>query len=184
MMKQVREAVSSAIDDALAHGIEVAATHFEEAHHASSEMHAPTEMDGQTVFLTTIGFAGDVRGTLLLLTTLDVILAMHEPEIRDQITNEAVARDVFGEYANLTLGRVKAQLLKVGIHTMMAVPTTITGKNVQIAPATESFSMWRGFRAEAGGLFVRVDADLASCPEPRPKAIQAVAMDEGELMLF
>lgn len=179
MSDNTRDAIAAALERAVREVLDEMSVPF-----AMADACVP-DFAGRECFFATIGFAGQIRGSLMMVASEDVIRAMSSPDIREAITCEAVVRDVVGEFTNQTLGRLKNVLIPRGVVIMLAVPTTGSGKDIEFSRAGESFSEWLSFACDAGLVSVRLDADLSACPvltvEPAP---DEGPMTEGELLLF
>lgn len=179
MSAKARDAIAEAMHHAVSESLGQLAIPFRVSDAAQPDL------AGKDCYCTSIGFAGHVRGTMILLSTEPVIRAMTPPDVREHITSEAAVRDVVGELANQTLGRLKNALLPRGIVIMLAVPTTVSGRSLELGSPGESFSEWFGHSSDVGELHVRLDADLSACPEPREAEAPAeTPMSEGELLFF
>ena len=147
---------------------------------------AAPDFETTPAFFAAIGFTGDIRGTMILVTTEAVVRAMNAPDVREQITCEAIVRDVLGELANLTLGRLKNRLIPRGVVIALAVPITGSGLRIELSRGSESFSDWLAFTCAAGSFHLRLDADLSRCVamQTPDASLDSNPMTEGELLLF
>jgi CheY-specific phosphatase CheX len=138
--------------------------------------------DDDGTFVANIGFVGDeLRGSIVLLTSARVVRAMQPDYVRPDVTTEAVVRDLLGELANLVLGRLKNNLVKRGVLVLVATPTTMSGRELEVS--SPSAAPWSALTCPEGTIYARLDADFSGCPsleeEPSPDAESP--MDAGEL---
>ena len=178
MSDDVRDGVASAFEEATRAVLGESLVAFERA-----DSSAPALESKPHVFAA-IGFAGAIRGTMIMIANDELIRAMSPSDVREQMTSEAVTQDVFGELANLTLGRFKNILIRRGAVIMLAVPTTGSGTNLRFTRTGPSFSAWLNYASSAGGISFRIDADLSTCTALREPDADANPMTEGELLLF
>lgn len=178
MIDETKDGIARALAEATESVLEDAAISF-----AARAGTAPT-LPGKTAIFATIGFAGDFRGTLMMVATEDVIRAMSSEDVRAEMTSEAMARDWFGELANLTLGRIKSALLSHAVTILLAVPTTGSGVDLALSRASAPFAEWHTFECAAGMLYVGLHADVPASLQLRAPTTEDPSMTEGALLLF
>lgn len=132
-----------------------------------------------------IGYAGDhIRGALVLLASRRFATGL-QPGSEDAGDDEI--RDLFGEFSNMLLGRIKNQLLRRAVVLMLATPTTLFGKDLRLPQPNAGTSTWHSFDSPFGRMFVRFDATFDPAfvlgeEEPLPEEEAPAA--EGDLMMF
>jgi CheY-specific phosphatase CheX len=134
-----------------------------------------------------IGFgARGVRGAVLLLAPHQVVDGLQPEGMRAlDCPEDALLRDVLGEFANMLLGRIKNQLAMRALSPMLATPTTMLGRDLVLPAPRSGLSVWHRFAGATGDIFVRLDAtfepDFAlGAVGPAPLG----SMREGEMTLF
>lgn len=139
--------------------------------------------DGEGV-ASIIGYTGEhVRGALVLFAERPFAESL-QPDVA-QAGDDAL-RDVFGEFANMLLGRVKNQLLRRAVVLQMATPTTSFGRDLRILAPKVGSSAWHAFESVSGRVFVRFDVTMEPgfvLGEPVVEPGEAPAV-EGDLMMF
>ena len=144
------------------------------------------EVSGPAV-MAVMGYADrGVRGALLLLASRGVVDALMPVEARGALVPVEVSlRDVFGEFANMLLGRVKNQLVARFMAPLLTTPTTVFGDDLELPAPRSGMSAWHTFAGAGGDIFVRFDAtfegDFKLSP---PGAGEAPTLAEGEMVLF
>lgn len=132
-----------------------------------------------------IGYAGDhIRGALVLLASRRFAVGLQPGS---DGANDDEIRDLFGEFSNMLLGRIKNQLLRRAVVLMLATPTTLFGKDLRLPQPNAGTSTWHAFDSPHGRLFVRFDstfdpAFVLGDEEPLPEEEAPAA--EGDLMMF
>lgn len=132
-----------------------------------------------------IGYAGsNIRGALVLLASRD--FAAHLQPGMD-VASDAEIRDLFGEFSNMLLGRIKNQLLRRAVVLMLATPTTLFGKELRLPTPTGGTSTWHAFDSPHGRVFVRFDATFDPgfvLGDEAPDSAEEAPAAEGDLMMF
>lgn len=132
-----------------------------------------------------IGYAGDhIRGALVLLSSRAFAVGLQPGS--EQASDDEI-RDLFGEFSNMLLGRIKNQLLRRSVVLMLATPTTLFGKDLRLPQPKAGTSTWHAFDSPHGRMFVRFDATFDPAfilgeEEPLPEEEAPAA--EGDLMMF
>ena len=124
-----------------------------------------------------IGYASaQMRGALV------IVAPEHAVEAWRGESASADACDVIGEYSNMLLGRLKAQLLREGLTLMLSTPTAARGTAFVVAPG-EGSSSWLALDGGGWRAKVRIDAvfdkdfALATACEEAPA-------EAGDLLFF
>jgi hypothetical protein len=138
--------------------------------------------------MATIGFAAEgLRGALVLVSTHEVVASLQPEVLRaTDAPQEIVLRDVFGEFSNMLLGRLKNKLLPRGVAALLATPTTMMGERLPVPVPYSGLSAWHRFSGGVGDIFVRLDAtmDPQLILESPPMPDAGPPLAEGEMLLF
>lgn len=125
-----------------------------------------------------MGFGGKLmRGALVLAAT-------REPLERTNPVGSGSQRDWVCELANQLMGRVKNQLLSLGVEILLATPAGLSGEN--LSPAPGKLRAPQVFAAANGFVVVWIDCEYAEGFELRltPSAHYEAAIPEGGSVLF
>jgi CheY-specific phosphatase CheX len=139
--------------------------------------------DGVTL-AASIGYTGtDVRGSLTLMTSLELVAASRPIELRGHPHTDAELADWIGELANQMLGRVKNRLFRFGVTMFMSTPVVLIGKRLRQKSASTLTLVEVAFEHNRQGLQVCLEVDgileLGSEAVDGPTAIA-----EGDFELF
>jgi hypothetical protein len=125
-----------------------------------------------------MGFGGkQVRGALVLAATDEPLAASNQ-------RGGASQRDWICELANQLTGRVKIQLLALGIEIQLATPAGLSASS--LAPITAGPRGLQTFVAGTGAICAWIDCELidgVELPESPPEQVE-IGILEGELLLF
>ena len=124
-----------------------------------------------------MGFGGKLmRGALVLAATSEP-LERTNPDGGSQ-------RDWICELANQLMGRVKNQLLSLGVEILLATPAGLSGDN--LSPGARKLRAPQVFAAGNGFVVVWIDCEYADGFELQltPSAGFEAALPEGESILF
>lgn len=125
-----------------------------------------------------MGFGGKLmRGALVLAAT-------NEPLERTNPEGYGSQRDWVCELANQLMGRVKNQLLALGVEILLATPAGLSGAN--LSPAPSKLRAPQVFAAANGFVVVWIDCEYAEGFELRvtPSEHFEAALPEGDSVLF
>lgn len=132
-----------------------------------------------------IGYAGShIRGALVLLSSR-AFAANLQPGA--DAASDAEIRDLFGEFSNMLLGRIKNQLLRRSVVLMLATPTTLFGQALRLPTPIGGTSTWHAFDSPHGRVFVRFDATFDPdfvLGDEEPISTEDAPAAEGDLMIF
>jgi hypothetical protein len=131
-----------------------------------------------------IGFLHEAaRGTLTLFAPRSGALAFWPAETQIAPTPEAM-RDLFGELANLVLGRIKLRLLARGVIILLTTPIAWSGADLEIESGWGGVGAWFIFESDRGSLFVRFDVLMDEGFSIGDRETRAVEVTPGEPILF
>lgn len=125
-----------------------------------------------------MGFGGKLmRGALVLAAT-------NEPLERTNPEAHGSQRDWVCELANQLMGRVKNQLLSLGVEILLGTPTGLSGEN--LSPTPRKLRAPQVFAAANGFVVVWIDCEYAKGFELHmtPSEHFEAAIPEGESLLF
>lgn len=127
-----------------------------------------------------IGFAGPLRGTLVIATCPDLFLLVGGAELSD-----GDIRDWAGELANLLLGDLKGRLYERRVVIHVSTPTVVECPALAFGRTVAADARVHSFDTKGGALWVRVDfdpscdVDLTTTRQDGQHAARA-----GDLFLF
>lgn len=133
---------------------------------------------GELAVCGVMGFGGKLmRGALVLAAT-------REPLERTNPEGFGSQRDWVCELSNQLMGRVKNQLLGLGVEILLATPAGLTGEN--LSPAPGKLRAPQVFAAANGFVVVWIDCEYTEGFELHltPSANFEAAIPEGESILF
>jgi hypothetical protein len=125
-----------------------------------------------------MGFGGKLmRGALVLAAT-------SEPLERTNPEGFGSPRDWICELANQLMGRVKNQLLPLGVEVLLATPAGLSGEN--LSPSPGKLRVPQVFAAANGFVVVWIECEFAEGFELHltPSEHFEAALPEGETLLF
>lgn len=129
-------------------------------------------------FCAVMGFGGkEMRGALVLASTKEPLDRTNPGAIESQ-------RDWICELSNQLMGRVKNQLLPLGVEVHLATPAGLSGNN--LSPTPSKLRAPQVFEAAGGFMCVWIDAEYAegfTLPEV-PSVLVDPAIAEGDTVLF
>ena len=129
-------------------------------------------------FCAVMGFGGkEMRGALVLASTREPLERSNPGALDSQ-------RDWICELSNQLMGRVKNQLLPLGVEVLLATPAGLSGNN--LSPTPGKLQAAQVFEAAGGYLCVWIDCEYADgfrLPDA-PSVIMDPALAEGETVLF
>lgn len=135
-----------------------------------------------------IGFTSpQMRGSLLLSTTLGMVQMSHPIDPRLIRDPAADLQDWTGELANQLLGRIKNKLVPYGLTLQLTPPMCMVCKDLRAVPSHAGDACVYQFKGMGMDLFVRLDVTLTPgftltlAPDQGPVTL---APTEGEMMLF
>ena len=150
-------------------------------------VHSPA-MDVDTaprMVMAVIGYAAEgLRGALVLLADARVADALR-PDVLRALPDEAVLRDVLGEFSNMIVGRLKNRMANRGVAPLLATPTTVFGEGMELPVPRSGLSAWHRFTGSTGDVFVRLDATLSEefALTPQMDALEEPAA-QGDVLFF
>jgi hypothetical protein len=135
-----------------------------------------------------IGFTSpQMRGSLLLATSLGMVQMSHPIDPRQIRDPAADLQEWTGELANQLLGRIKNKLVPYGLALQLTPPVCMINREIRAVPThTEEARVYQ-FKGMGMDLFVRLGVTLAPgftltlAPDQGPVTL---APTEGEKMLF
>lgn len=132
----------------------------------------------QLAFCAVMGFGGkEMRGALVLASTKEPLDRTNPGAVDSQ-------RDWICELSNQLMGRVKNQLLPLGVEVLLATPAGLSGNN--LSPTPGKLRAPQVFEAAGGFICVWIDCEYADgfkLPDT-PAANIDPALVEGETVLF
>jgi hypothetical protein len=132
--------------------------------------------------IASIGFSGvDATGAISIAATTAVWGKLAPPEL-GLSAEEAIALGAPGEFANLTLGRLRNRLLRLGVDLRSGVPTTHACDDAALGDATRR--QWQRLATSAGQLFIRLDIVVTEHFSLAAFATLGLEANEAELLLF
>lgn len=151
--------------------------------HGISAAYESTSCSSDAVYpdtLAIIGLGGQkLRGSVVLSIPSPLLAASHPTHGH---SDEELA-DWLAELANLLLGRLKVQLLERGISIELGTPVTLSGSALRFH-RFRGLPMIHSFRAEDSRVHVIFEAIGEDGAQLNSQRDKAVALDEGEVVLF
>ncbi len=146
------------------------------SHREATRGHTPANLSVAGI----IGFAGPLRGTLLIATSPELFVLVGGAEL-----SEAELRDWAGELANLLLGDLKGRLYERDVVVHVSTPTVVECPAHAFGRTVAPDARAHAFETNGITLWVRVDFDPA-CDVDLTKARQdgQHAARAGDLFLF
>lgn len=133
--------------------------------------------------LASIGFGGDYfRGNVIIASSLAAAKPLCPP-IQGAL-DDATVCDMFGEVGNMLLGRMKNEILRLGVTLHIGLPATALVPPGRMAPPREDAS-WHAFHLPGGPCFIRLAATFEKAFElTRSEGKSAPIGVEGDLLFF
>jgi CheY-specific phosphatase CheX len=127
-----------------------------------------------------VGYVGErIRGALVIVAKGEAVRSWLESLGAEGIGPE----DAIGEIANMTLGRLKAKLMSMGVTLQLSTPTIASGTSLRLSgPPSVSASL--PFEANGHGLVVRLDAKLEPGFELKGRSLTEPPAEAGDFILF
>ncbi len=100
----------------------------------------PASLDGENMLSGMIGFAGDLKGTILIHLPASVAIAITNAFLELDLEEvDSEVKDAIGELANMVAGGFKYHLPDNGQSTQLSIPSVISGRGYT-CEATGSYS--------------------------------------------
>ena len=134
--------------------------------------------------LASLGFAGDhFRGNVIIASTLAAAKPLCPPILGE--LDDATVCDMFGEVGNMLLGRLKNEILHLGVTLHIGLPTTALVPPGRLAPPRDGAS-WNVFHLPGGPVFIRLAATFEMAFEIKRDDDEKTAPIgvEGDLFFF
>lgn len=135
-----------------------------------------------------IGFTSpQMRGSLLLATSLGLIQMSHPIDPRLVRDPAADLQDWTGELANQLLGRIKNKLVPYGLALELTTPMCLVSREARVVSARPEGARVYQFKGMGMDLYVRLDAAVApgfALTLAGDQGPVTLAPAEGEMMLF
>lgn len=111
----------------------------------------PVSPEGESMLSGVIGFAGDLKGTILIHLPVPVAVAITNAFLELELEEaDGEVKDAIGELANMVAGGFKYHLPDNGQGTQLSIPSVISGRGYT-CEATGSYSrLVVGFGTPAG----------------------------------
>lgn len=126
-----------------------------------------------------IGFGGDLRGSLVLSAPEALLLRTHPA----RGTSEEDLADWLSELANLLLGQIKARVAGQGVSFVMSTPITLSATTLRFR-RFKGLPVMHAFESDHGTVVVMFEAIGDDSAQLAPPAVEPVALDAGEVVLF
>jgi hypothetical protein len=162
-------------------------TTFETAGFPVAPVETPAQAQAELTNVAVIGFGGrHFRGAVLFAASDELLVRILPKAAQQDGAVHDTLLDWSGELLNQLVGRIKSELLQLGVTIEPGIPTTVTGIGVRVGAATRNAHCVPHLFELGGDYFIvrfealaEPGASLADEPDPSLSAGAA-----GDLLLF
>lgn len=123
---------------------------------ASTRLCPEPKLYSEDSLVTTLGFGGDhFRGHVIIASSLGSARPLCPPILGP--IDDATTCDMFGEVGNMLLGRLKNEVLNLGVTLHIGLPSTALGQRGRPAKNRDN-AHWHAFELPQGPVYLRLAA--------------------------